>query len=144
MTLALAQANLIVDAAIQKARHLEVDICVAVCNKLGRLIALNRMDGAYETVDLAAVGRAVASAGTGLPSGEAVGVDRGCLDIATALGEGMPAICSRGGLPILGHDGQIEGGCGVAGAHSGEQDEECARAGIASFRVDEERLSGKT
>jgi hypothetical protein len=38
----------------------------------------------------------------------------------------------RGGLPIFEH-GILHGGCGVSGAATAEQDEECARAGIAAL-----------
>jgi uncharacterized protein GlcG (DUF336 family) len=122
-----------VDAAIIKARQLDVTVCVAVCDRLGSLIALNRMDGAYETINRYSVGKAVVSAGTGLPSGDVVGI----VDhppVGTAVAEGFPAIRIRGGLPIR-RGGAVEGGCGVAGALSPEQDEECARAGIAAFNA---------
>jgi uncharacterized protein GlcG (DUF336 family) len=133
MTLSLAEASSIVDAAIIKARQLDVTVCVAVCDRLGSLIALNRMDGAYETINRYSVGKAVVSAGTGLPSGDVVGI----VDhppAATAVASGFPAIRIRGGLPIR-RGGAVEGGCGVAGALSPEQDEECARAGIAAFNA---------
>jgi uncharacterized protein GlcG (DUF336 family)/ketosteroid isomerase-like protein len=133
MTLSLAEASSIVDAAIIKARQLDVTVCVAVCDRLGFLIALNRMDGAYETINRYSVGKAVVSAGTGLPSGDVVGI----VDhppVGTAVAEGFPAIRIRGGLPIR-RGGAVEGGCGVAGALSPEQDEECARAGIAAFNA---------
>jgi uncharacterized protein GlcG (DUF336 family) len=120
--LTLADANLIVRAAIGKAQELNLQICVAVCNQLGWVIALNRMDGAFEYSSRGATGKALVSAGTGLPSGQ-----------VTGEGAGMPPVRVQGGLPILDQSGKIAGGCGVAGAPSNEQDEECARAGIASL-----------
>ncbi|MGO8953106.1 MAG: heme-binding protein [Rhodomicrobium sp.] len=98
-----------------------------------RLLALSRMDGAYETVGRLAVGKAVVSARTGLPNGEVVS-SPDYSAVATAVGEGSPAACIQGGLPILGQGGEIEGACGVAGAPHVELDEECARAGIAGLR----------
>ena len=99
---------------------------------LGRLMAFNRMDGAYVTANRFSIGKAVVSAGTGLPSGEVAGiVDHPETD--TAVAEGVTAARIRGGLPILRGD-EIEGGCGVDGAPSHEQDEECAHAGIASLQ----------
>jgi len=68
MALTLAEANSIVDAAIAKARQLNVTVSVAVCDELGHLIALNRMDGAYVDVNRLSIGKAVESAGTGLRS----------------------------------------------------------------------------
>jgi len=74
VTLTLAEANSIVDAAIAKARQLNVIVSVAVCDEMGHLIALNRMDGAYpEIANRFAIGKAIVSAGTGLPSGEVEG-----------------------------------------------------------------------
>jgi len=129
MTLSLAEANSIVAAAITKARQLNVRVGVAVCDKLGNVIALNRMDGAYANASRYSVGKAVVSAGTGLPSGDVVGiVDHS--PVAVVVAQGVPAIRIRGGFPVL-RGGEVEGGCGVAGALSPEQDEECARAGIA-------------
>jgi uncharacterized protein GlcG (DUF336 family) len=131
VTLTLAEANSIVDAATAKARQLNLNVIATVCDERGRLIALNRMDGAYAEADRFSIGKAVVSAGTGLPSGEVKGsVDHPPID--TVIGEGVSAIGIRGGLPIV-RDGQIEGACGVDGALSSEQDEECARAGIASI-----------
>ena len=132
MTLTLVEANSVVDAAIARARQLNVNVSVAVCDDRGYLIALNRMDGAYAEAYRFSVGKAVASAGTGLPSGEVTGV----LDhppVADVVAQGVPAIRIRGGLPIF-RNGQIEGACGVGGASSHEQEEECARAGIASLQ----------
>ena len=132
VTLTLAEANSIVDAAIAKARQLNVNVSVAVCDEQGHLIALNRMDGAYaEIANRFSIGKAVASAGTGLPSGEI----RGTLDHPAAAGvvaQGVPAVRIRDGLPIV-RNRQIEGACGVGGASSPEQEEKCARAGIASI-----------
>ena len=132
MPLSLAEANSIVNAAIAKARELKVNISVAVCDSIGNLIALNRMDGAYGTVNRFSIGKAVVSAGTGLPSGEITGIVEHP-PVATVVAEGMPAVRIRGGLPIL-RGSEIEGACGVDGAQSNAQDEECARAGILSLR----------
>ena len=132
MTLTLAEANSIVDVAIAKAPEFNITVSVAVCDELGHLIALNRMDGAYADVNRFSIGKAVVSAGTGLPSGEVEGiVDH--LPAAGVVAQGVPAIRVRGGLPIF-RNGQIEGACGVGGASSHEQEEECARAGIASIQ----------
>lgn len=130
MTLTLVDANRIVGGAIAKARQLNAHISVAVCDSMGRLVALNRMDDAYETANESSIGKAIVSAGTGLPSGEVKGtVDHP--SVATEVGTGAPATRIRGGLPIL-RGGVIEGGCGVNGAPSFEQDELCAHAGIAA------------
>ena len=131
VTLTLAEADSIVNAAIAKARQLNVNVSVAVCDEYGHLIALKRMDGAYAEVNRFSIGKAVVSAGTGLPSGDVEAI----VDhppTADVIGHGGPRIRVRGGLPIF-RSGRIEGACGVDGALSREQDEECARAGIASI-----------
>jgi glc operon protein GlcG len=68
MTLTLAEANLIVRGAIERAQQLNLNISVAVCNERGRLIAFNRMDGTSEDISHLSIGKAIESAGSGLPS----------------------------------------------------------------------------
>jgi uncharacterized protein GlcG (DUF336 family) len=78
------------------------------------------------------MGKAVAAAITGLPS------DR----LVEKLGKGGPRLSSydnvvpprgrRGGLPVV-EAGIVQGGCGVSGAPTAEEDEDCARAGIAAL-----------
>ena len=70
MTLTLAEANTIVAAAIAKARQLNIIVNVAVCDDQGHLISFNRIDRATAEGGRFAIGKAVASPGTGLPSGE--------------------------------------------------------------------------
>jgi glc operon protein GlcG len=130
VTLTLAEANTIVAAA--KARQLNIIVNVAVCDDQGHLISFNRMDRATAEGGRFAIGKAVASAGTGLRSGELVNrVDHP--PVAGAVAEGVTVLHVRGGLPIF-RSGRIEGGCGVSGAPSHhDQEEACALAGIASF-----------
>ena len=130
-SLILAEANSILGAAISKARELNISVSVTVCDTQGHLIALNRMDGALSESDRFSIGKAIASAATGLPSDQIEGMlDHPSAEVIVA--EGMHAYRIRGGLPIF-RDGQVAGGCGVDGAPSHEQEEECARAGIASL-----------
>lgn len=131
MTLTLAEANLVVSGAIEKAQELRQNVSVAVCNERGRLIAFNCMDGTCEDLSHLSIGKAIESAGSGLPSANVV---VGCkhTPVDTVVREGAPVMCVQGGLPIL-RAGKIEGACGVVGTPSHDQDEECARAGIASL-----------
>lgn len=131
--LTLVESDSIVEGALSAARRLEINVCVAVCNREGRLIAFKCMDGTYAEAGRQAVGKAVASAATGQPSGEISGI----VDYpaaATAYAEGMPVSRIRGGLPIL-RDRTVVGGCGVGGGPANESDEECARAGIAMLHA---------
>jgi uncharacterized protein GlcG (DUF336 family) len=56
MTLTLAEAHRITEGAIAKARELEVEISVTVHDANGRLIALNRMDGAFAVSNRGSIG----------------------------------------------------------------------------------------
>ena len=133
MMLTLLKARKIVNQALLRARELNVSVSVAVCDTSGRLIALNQMDGSVGwEADRRSMGRAVAAAIIGLPS------DR----LVEKLGEGGPRLSSygnvvppqgqRGGLPVV-EAGIVQGGCGVSGAPTPEEDEDCARAGIAAL-----------
>jgi len=130
--LTLFKARNIVNQALQRARELNVSVSVAVCDTSGRLIALNQMDGSMGwEVDRSSMGKAVAAAITGRPSERlfeqfAAGVPR-----LPACNNVVPPRGLRGGLPVV-EAGIIQGGCGVSGALTPEQDEECARAGIAA------------
>jgi uncharacterized protein GlcG (DUF336 family) len=132
MVLKLAEAKRIVDGAIRKAQELKVEIGVAVCDHEGHLIALNRMDGvSLADASYQAIGKAIASASWGVPSHEGKGrANRG--PTRAVLGKNLPVIRSRGGLPIR-RDDIVEGACGVSGAKDQSQDEECARAGLATL-----------
>ena len=130
--LTLNEANAIVRAAITRAKQFNIRVAVAVCDQQGHLIALNRMDGAHVTVDRFAVGKAVLSAGTGAPSNAGAALDINST-VGVVVGSGMPLIRIRGGLPII-RAGRVEGACGVDGSLVTNQDEDCARAGIAALQ----------
>lgn len=137
MGLTLAEANCIVDGAITEARKCNTKISVAVCNAEGRLIALNRMDGASAEVNLGSIGKAIAAASYGHPSDTVETSVVFSLRTGTVIGEGLPIDHRRGGLPII-RGGKVEGGCGVDGAGSGEQDEACVRAGLATMTMNQD------
>ncbi len=129
MALTLAEANRIVQAAIAKAGELDIRISAAVCDAGGRLMAFNRMDGAFFAGGYGSQGKAIASAAFARPSG-VIDPTRAIVQ-SIAAQEGGHMIPSQGGLPII-RGGMIEGGCGVGGGTS-EQDEECAQAGISAL-----------
>ncbi len=128
--LTLSEARRIIDGGIAKARELRVDISIAVCDVDGRLIALNRMDGAKWDVDRGSIGKAIAAAVIGRPSEELAERLMATRRYGAAGGKMVTPDGRRGGLPII-HGDALEGACGVCGAPTNEQDEECARAGIA-------------
>jgi len=133
--LTLFQARKIVNQALQRASELNVSICVAVCDPHGRLIALNQMDESMRwESDRSSMGKAVAAAMTGRPSERLFEYRRiSGLRLSSfrnvVLPRGQP-----GGLPIV-EAGSVQGGCGVSGAPTPEQDEECAAAGIAALGI---------
>jgi hypothetical protein len=87
-------------------------------------------------VDRSSIGKAVAAAITGRPS------DR----LFEQFSAGSPRLPSwnnvvsprgqRGGLPVI-EAGIVQGGCGVSGAPTPAQDEECTTAGIEALAVPE-------
>ena len=121
----------IIDGAIQRAEQLNAKISVAICGRDGRLIAFSRMDGCVGwDVDRSSLGVATAAAITGCPSDQLS--NRCTSGLRISFANVVPPRGQRGGLPIV-EEGVIEGGCGVSGAATVEDSEECARAGIAAL-----------
>ena len=131
MALTLVEANRIVQGALDNARELEIRISVAVCDAGGRLIAFNRMDGAIWGSVYGCQGKAVASAAFARPSGELAERAGSPIIQGIAAAEGGHMIPSQGAVPIV-RTGVVEGACGVGGG-STQQDEDCARAGVAKL-----------
>jgi glc operon protein GlcG len=131
MALTLGEANQIVHAAVAKAHELKIRISVAVCDAGGRLVAFNRMDGAIWAGAYGSQGKAVASVAFGRASGELQERAGSPIVAGIAAAEGGHMICSQGAVPII-RDGIVEGACGVGGG-TAQQDEDCARAGVAKI-----------
>ena len=131
MALTLAEANQVVQGAVEKAREMNIRVSVAVCDAGGRLVAFNRMDGAIWGSVYGAQGKAVASAGFARPSG--VLAERAGSPIIQGImaAEGGHMIPGQGAVPII-RNGVLEGACGVGGGTS-QQDEDCAAAGVAKL-----------
>jgi glc operon protein GlcG len=131
MGLSLEEANRIVRGAVTKAQDLNIRISAAVCDAGGRLVALQRMDGAIWASAYGSQGKAVASAAFGRPSGEMAERADQPTPRGIALAEGGHMIMGQGAVPII-RNGIVEGACGVGGGTS-QQDEDCARAGVAQL-----------
>src|SRR5215510_10272928 len=132
MSIRLAEANRAIHAALAKAHNLAVKICVTVCDARGRLVAFQQMDDALAEADRASIGKALASATSGRPSGDDPFKGQSSFPLTgTVMGEAVPLLRRPGGLPII-RGGQVEGAIGVGGA-SDEQSVECALAGIHAF-----------
>ena len=130
--LKLAEANRAIVAAQTYARDRGYSISVTVCDSMGHLIAHQRMDDALLLSSYGSIGKAIASAGLGIPSGEESDVDLERSSVSGVLAHGLAIIRRPGGLPIK-HGGEVEGGIGVSGAPTDEQDEECVRRGIEAI-----------
>jgi glc operon protein GlcG len=131
MPLTLAEANQVVQGALEKARQLNIRISVAVCDAGGRLVAFNRMDGAIWAGAYGSQGKAIASVAFGRASGELQERAGSPIVSGIAAAEGGHMIASQGAVPIV-RNGMVEGACGVGGGTS-QQDEDCARAGVAKI-----------
>jgi len=129
MPLTLSEANQVVHAAVAKAQEMNIRISVAVCDAGGRLVSFNRMDGAIWASAYGSQGKAVASVAFGRASGELQERAGSPIISGIAAAEGGHMIMGQGAVPVL-RNGMIEGACGVGGG-TAQQDEDCARAGVA-------------
>ena len=131
MAISLEEANRMVDGAIAKAKEMNIKINVAVCDAGGRLIAFNRMDGAIWGGVYGSQGKAVASAAFGRTSGELQERAESPIIKGILGAEGGHGIPSQGGAPVI-RNGGVDGAVGVGGGTS-QEDEDCAKAGIAKL-----------
>jgi uncharacterized protein GlcG (DUF336 family) len=131
MALTLVEANQVVQGAIDKAREMNIRISVAVCDAGGRLMAFNRMDNAIWASVYGCQGKAIASVAFGRASGELAERAGSPIIQGIAAAEGGHMIPSQGAVPIV-RNGVVVGACGVGGG-TAQQDEDCARAGVAKL-----------
>lgn len=120
------------DAAVRTADELGVRVNVAVVDSGGNLAGFLRMPGAFlHSIDIA-IDKAYTAARFGFPTRAWAGMLR---EHSEAVRDGLPRrsrlVAFGGGLPLSFAD-QIAGGIGVSGG-SEEQDEMCARAGVAAI-----------
>lgn len=128
MALTLEQAEKMIEGARRKAEELGIAVSIAVVDAAGHLIALRRMDGARVTTPDMAQGKAFAAAIVQRPSAELMQMPFYSSGPEVAGGRIVPF---PGGIPIREGD-QIIGGIGVGGG-TGEQDVQCAQAGLAQL-----------
>jgi uncharacterized protein GlcG (DUF336 family) len=137
MSLSLSQASDIVDAALSKARELELrPLSITVLDPGGHPIAFKREDGAGILRPQIAHAKAWGSLGTG--SGGAAGARHATRDPAffaalAAISEGRIA-SSRGGVLIRDEQGNLLGSIGVSGDKP-ENDETVAVSGVESVSL---------
>lgn len=135
MTLSLKDAEAIAAGAIEHAKKSGIKITVTVADAGGRFIVVKRMNGAApKTVDRSE-GKAIGSAGFNLSTGRLAHPDGkvGHTHEQVIKAEGGRMLLEQGGVAIF-RDGLAVGSCGVDGG-TGEQDEACARAGLAKLQA---------
>jgi uncharacterized protein GlcG (DUF336 family) len=131
MSLNLAATNRIMAAAIAQAEELNIKVSVAVVDAGGRLLGLQRMDGAIWASAYGCQGKAVASAAFGQPSGAMQARAEAPTPSGIRQRSGSEMIFGQGAVPII-SDGEVVGACGVGGGTS-EEDEQCAAAGAGAL-----------
>ena len=130
MSITLEEADRALTAAIAKANEQGTKMNIAVVDAGGRLVAFKRMNGAIWAGVYGSQGKAVASAAFGRDSG--VMQERAGAPIIQGImmAEGGHMIPSQGAVPIL-RNGVVIGAIGCGGG-TGQEDEDCARAGAAA------------
>ena len=130
--LAVAEAQILIEGAAQKAREIGVPMCIAVCDESGHLIRFERMDGGK----ISSISIAIDKAFTGAVARRGTHVyNQLCVPGSQTFGihitnEGHFSIIG-GGLPVT-VAGEIVGGIGLSSG-TAEQDLVCAEAAIKFF-----------
>jgi len=127
LKLTIAGAMKLLNAAMAKARDMNVPQCIAVVDAGGHILAFARMDGAYALSVDTALMKAMTAASYGVPTGD-IGAG---IDIKLAIATQGKRINLPGGLPVI-VDGHVIGGIGV-GSGTGEQDRQVANAALGAF-----------
>src|SRR5437016_8754665 len=117
MALTLAEANQVVQAALTRAKELNIKVSVAVCDAGGRLVAFNRMDGALWAGAYGSQGKAIASVAFARPSGELQERAGSPIIQGIIAAEGGHMIASQGAVPII-RNGVVEAASAVGGRAS--------------------------
>jgi len=121
----VAQAKKIAAGVMGECAKNQWNVAVAVVDNHGFLVYFERMDNTQTASMDIAVGKARAAATYRRPT-------RAFADVINKGGPAtatLPGIfASPGGLPIM-VDGKVTGGVGVSGV-TGDQDEQCAKAGL--------------
>src|SRR5262245_23967787 len=127
LKLTIDGAMKLLNAAMAKAREMNVAQCSCIVDAGGRLLTMARMDGAFALSVDTALMKAMTAASYGIPTGDiAAGID-----IKLAIATRGKRINLPGGLPVI-VDDHVIGGIGV-GSGTGEQDRQVANAALAAL-----------
>lgn len=127
-------AHIAVEAAVEKARQLDILINVEVVDSAGLPVAFLRMPGAFiHSIDIAK-DKAYSAVSFGIPTSEweSIFAEDKMLKIGMPNRERL--VVFGGGVPIRVNNILI-GGIGVSGG-SAEEDIQCAQYGIEAIRTD--------
>lgn len=128
-TVSLALANRLADAAITSCRAIGKEAVVAVVDRGGNLVALQRGDDIGPHNTLAAQRKAFTALST--KTSTAALAERAATDPTSHNLLTVPELLLLGGgMPLL-VDGDVIGGIGVAGSGGAANDERCATQAIA-------------
>lgn len=128
-TLTIGGAKKAIAAAVAQAHRSSAHGVIAVVDRGGNLMAVERIDGTFAAGANISIGKARTAALFQKPTRffeEVINKGRTAM---TALPDFTPL---QGGVPIL-IDGELVGAIGVSGANSAQQDEELAMAGAAAL-----------
>lgn len=128
-SVSLEMANVLADSALASCRAMDRDAVVAIVDRGGNLIALQRGDRVGPHNTRAAERKAFTALSTKSSTSalaERAATDPGARNLANV----PDLLLLGGGLPIL-HDGEVIGGIGVAGSGGSVSDEQCAAAALA-------------
>jgi uncharacterized protein GlcG (DUF336 family) len=130
MSLSLSDAKRIAEGAIKKAEELNIRISVSVADFGGKLIVFNKMDGGIWGANYGCQGKAAAASAFGIPTSQIGKLDPLVVEAVDAANGGLFAL-GGGGVPIY-RDNVLVGSCGVGGG-TGDEDEQCAVAGVSEL-----------
>lgn len=128
-TVSLALANRLADAAIASCRAIGKEAVVAVVDRGGNLVALQRGDDIGPHNTMAAQRKAFTALST--KSSTAVLAQRASTDPTSSNLVTIPELLLLGGGMPLTLDADVIGGIGVAGSGGAVNDERCATQAIA-------------
>jgi uncharacterized protein GlcG (DUF336 family) len=130
MALTLADAQKAAQAAQDRAKAIGISIAIAVVDDRGDLVVSHRMDGARWFMPEVARGKAFASATFRRPSSDLGGMlSNPFFQNMLHMQQGK-MLFTGGAVPIT-QGGAIIGAVGISGG-TGEQDEDCAKAGAGA------------
>ncbi len=127
----LKEAVTVCEAAIARAKELGITIAVSVVDSGTNLVTMQKMENALLLGIEGSKGKAVASVLFGESSGDLIPRNDSPVMRALQIQMGGRFILGRGAVPIS-RDSELIGACG-AGGGTGEEDEDCSRAGAAAI-----------